>query len=202
MKRLVLAGMLGVGCTASLRAQSVSGRVVDSATGQPVVEQWVEVRPLHGGKRGGARTDSSGTFNIEVASASDYSVWISLPDGTKVARDSVASSDFAQPFAVPYSDAERRHMYWEFQVDKTVVLLDAPPLAYPSGASAVGEVLVQYAVDSTGAPVMDTFTVLRTPDRLLSEAVRQTVAAMHFKPARKAGRPVRQLVQQPFRFSH
>ncbi len=201
VKRLVLAGVLGITCAVPLRGQSVAGRVIDSATGEPVAGQWVEVRPLRGGKRAGARTDSSGGFSIDVAPAPDYVVWVSLPDGTTVMRDSLALADFAHPLAVAFSEAERQHMYWEFQVDRQPVLIEAQRVEYPHGTSAVGQVLVQFAVDSTGRPVLETFKVLRTPDRLLSDAVQQAVASFRFEPARKAGRPVRQLVQQPFVFS-
>jgi hypothetical protein len=200
LERLVLAGVLGITCAASLRGQSVTGHVIDSATGEPVAQQWVEVRPLRGGRWAGTRTDSSGSFSFAATPASDYRVEISLPDGTKAVRDSLALADFAHPLAVAFSEAERQHMYWEFQVDRQPVLIESQPLEYPHGSSAVGEVLVQYAVDSTGRPVLETFKVLRTPDRLLSDAVQQAVASFRFEPARKAGRPVRQLVQQPFVF--
>ena len=184
-----------------MEAQSVTGRLIDSATGEPVVNRGVYLRPLGGGRGAYAETDSSGSFSIAVAPASDYRVEINLPDGTKAVRDSLALADFAHPLAVAFSEAERQHMYFEFQVDRQAVLIDSRSPEYPHGTSAVGEVLVQYAVDSTGRPVLETFKILRTPDRLLSDAVRQALASFRFEPARKAGRPVRQLVQQPFVFS-
>jgi hypothetical protein len=201
LNRFVLAGVLGITRVASLHAQSVTGRVIDKATGEPVAQTWVEVRPLQGGRRAGTRTDSSGTFSIAAAPASDYHVEISLPDGTTAVRDSLALADFAHPLAVAFSEAERQHMYFEFQVDRQAKLIESRSPEYPHGPSAVGEVLVQYAVDSTGRAVLETFKVLRTPDRLLSDAVQQAIASFRFEPARKAGRPVRQLVQQPFVFS-
>jgi hypothetical protein len=201
LERLAFAGVIALTCAATLQGQAITGHVIDRTTGEPVVQQWVQVRPLQGGRWAGVRTDSSGSFSIAATPAPDYVVEISLPDGTTAVRDSLALADFAHPLAVAYSEAERQHMYWEFQVDRQPVLIEARPVVNPRGTHAVGQVLVQYAVDSTGRVVPETFKVLRTPDRLLAEAVREALPYFRFEPARKAGRPVRQLVQQPFIFS-
>ena len=70
--------------------------VIDKTTGAPVARTWVEVRPLQGGRRAGTRTDSSGTFSIAAAPASDYRVEISLPDGTRAVCDSACAQATAR----------------------------------------------------------------------------------------------------------
>jgi TonB family protein len=202
IKLVIFASALSLGCAASLQGQvaSVVGHLVDSATGAPVVKRWVDVRPLHGGPRNGAWTDPAGTFYIAAAPATDYVVDVSLPDGRKVQRDSLALADFARPLAVAFSDAERRHMYFDFEVDKTAVPVEQPAPRYPKVLEGEGEVLVQVAVDSTGHVDPATFRWLRSPHPTLTAAVQEALMSWRFEPARKAGRPVRQLVQIPFIF--
>ena len=96
------------------------------------------------------------------------------------------------------------HVYLELQVDKTVRIKSAVPPRYPGAMRAArqeGEVLVQYVVDERGQPRMETFMVITSPHPDFSQAVRRTVTTMTFYPAELAGQRVRQLVQQPFRFS-
>jgi TonB family protein len=64
--------------------------------------------------------------------------------------------------------------------------LPAPTLPnYSSGAE--GEVVVSFAVDTQGRPVMSTFSVVRSPDPMLSSAVRKVIPALRFEPAQTAG---------------
>jgi protein TonB len=200
LKRLTFAGALGVSCAVSLNAQTISGRVVDSATGGPATGLSIRIQPLHGGPWSDAGTDMSGSFHVAAAPATDYLVHIRLPDGSTVVRDSVALADFAIPLVVPFSDAERRHLYFDFQVDKTAVPVEQPAPRYPKVLYGEGEVLVQVAVDSTGRVDPATFRWLRSPHPTLTAAVQDALLKWRFEPARKDGRPVRQLVQIPFIF--
>ena len=74
---------------------------------------------------------------------------------------------------------------------------------YPRDLLAVGaEGLVQaiYVVDTTGPVDTTTIQVVRSDDPRFTESVRTALGRMLFRPARRAGKAVRQQVQQQFRF--
>jgi len=75
--------------------------------------------------------------------------------------------------------------------------------AYPRDLLAVGaEGMVQaiYVVDTTGRVDTATIQVLRSDDPRFTESVRTALERMRFYPAKRAGKTVRQLVEQQFRF--
>jgi TonB family protein len=96
--------------------------------------------------------------------------------------------------------------YFEFQVEQTATVragTSASP-KYPAelrAANIEGEVLAQFTVDTTGAPVLETFKVLKSTHDLFTQSVRNALPMMRFNPAEVGGRPVRQLVQMPFNFN-
>ncbi len=63
-----------------------------------------------------------------------------------------------------------------------------------------GRVLAEFVVDGTGDVNMDTFSIVTTSHLLFGEAVRRAVKDQRYKPALRNGRPVQQVVQQPFDF--
>lgn len=74
---------------------------------------------------------------------------------------------------------------------------------YPPDLLAVGaEGLVQatYVVDTTGRVDTTTIRVVQSDDPRFTESVRTALGQMRFRPARRAGNTVRQLVEQRFRF--
>jgi TonB family protein len=75
--------------------------------------------------------------------------------------------------------------------------------AYPRDLLAVGaEGMVQaiYVVDTTGLVDTATIQVVRSDDPRFTESVRTALGQMRFRPAKRAGKAVRQLVEQRFRF--
>jgi TonB family protein len=75
--------------------------------------------------------------------------------------------------------------------------------AYPSFLEQQrieGNVTVSYIVDTTGLADSSSMTVKAVTHPAFAEAVRAALPGMHFRPAQLAGRPVRQLVIQEFRF--
>ena len=104
---------------------------------------------------------------------------------------------------IPTSD---RQTYFEFQVEQTANIRAGGTTVpkYPAelrAANIEGEVLAQFTVDTTGAPAMETFKVLKSTHDLFTQAVRAALPTMRFNPALVGGRPVRQLVQMPFQFN-
>lgn len=74
---------------------------------------------------------------------------------------------------------------------------------YPRDLLAMGvEGLVQaiYVVDTTGRVDTTTIEVVRSDDPRFTTSVRAALGGMRFRPARRAGQAVRQLVEQQFRF--
>ena len=104
---------------------------------------------------------------------------------------------------VPVKDNQT---YFEFQVEKTASIRAGTAIApkYPTelrSANIEGEVLAQFTVDTTGAPVMETYKTLKSTHDLFTQAVMAALPGMRFNPALVGGRPVRQLVQMPFQFN-
>jgi TonB family protein len=74
---------------------------------------------------------------------------------------------------------------------------------YPSELAASGRegsVETMYVVDSTGLVDTATLQVVRSDDPRFTESVRAALGQTRFRPAKKAGKTVRQLVAQQFRF--
>jgi TonB family protein len=75
--------------------------------------------------------------------------------------------------------------------------------AYPRDLLAMGaEGLVHaiYVVDTTGRVDTTTIQVVRSDDSRFTQSVRTALGLMRFRPATRAGKTVRQLVEQQFRF--
>jgi TonB family protein len=65
---------------------------------------------------------------------------------------------------------------------------DLPAPILPSSASGMeGEVVVSFTVDAEGRPVASTVAFVKSPDPILSSAVRKVIPALRFDPARSAG---------------
>ena len=90
------------------------------------------------------------------------------------------------------------------EVDKMVERYEssAAPI-YPRELIAIGmegSVQATYVVDTTGMVDTATVKVVRSDDPRFTESVRTALGQMRFRPAIRAGKTVRQLVEQQFRF--
>lgn len=63
-----------------------------------------------------------------------------------------------------------------------------------------GTVLVQFAVDTTGRVAMTSISVLQSTHGLFTDAVRDALARLRFRPAEVGGHRVPALAQMPFEF--
>jgi protein TonB len=91
----------------------------------------------------------------------------------------------------------------ENQVDRAVQATRPAKPRYPDALKSVnveGEVMVQYIVDARGRVEPGSIKVLSSAHALFAQAVRTALLEARYRPAEVNGRPVRQLVQQPFRF--
>lgn len=91
------------------------------------------------------------------------------------------------------------------QVDTQARPIGAPTIVplYPDSLYAArlpGHVEVEFVVDATGKPLMETFGIVAATYFALGEAVRRAVEERRFIPATRNGLAVAQVVQQPFAF--
>lgn len=90
------------------------------------------------------------------------------------------------------------------QVDETVERYEdgAAPIYPPdlSAAGVEGAVQATYVVDTLGRVDTTTIRVMQSDDPRFTASVRTALGEMRFRPAKRAGKSVRQLVQQRFRF--
>jgi TonB family protein len=95
-------------------------------------------------------------------------------------------------------------VYSALQVDQMVERFEGsaapvyPPELIQRGTE--GQVEATYVVDTTGAVDTTTVQVLQSDDSLFTQSVRTALGEMRFRPAKRAGKAVRQLVAQRFRF--
>lgn len=195
-------------CIASpLGAQTIAGRVLDRQSKRPLREVAVVLladtgKSSHAAER--VTTDSSGIFYLNASSPGVYQVLFATANDTlltgyiALAQDEVVQREFL----LDMKPAARA--YFDFQVERQVQPSrgNSPP-SYPEAlrkASIEGEVLVQFVVDTTGRPEMNTFKVLRSTRPEFLTAVRSVVPYYEFGPAMILNRKVPQLVQMPFHF--
>jgi len=95
-------------------------------------------------------------------------------------------------------------VYSVLQVDQMVERFESSAVpVYPPELVRLGtegQVEATYVVDTTGLVDTTTFQVLRSDDSLFTRSVRTALGEMRFRPAKRAGKAVRQLVEQRFRF--
>jgi TonB family protein len=148
-------------------------------------------RPFRSPRLVGLAAAVAGAALLAVACMTREPVGVPGARPVEQAPEMVVSGDTSKPF-------------FEFQVEEPVNAIPGAAPRYPDSlrtAGVEGEVLVQFVVDAQGVPDVSTFKVLRATRAEFAEAVRLALGGMRFTAARKDGRAVKQLVQQPFVFS-
>jgi TonB family protein len=92
------------------------------------------------------------------------------------------------------------------QVEKPAALDPSKPLLIPYPPSLFashtrGTVVAEFIVDVDGRVEPGTLGIVSSTHPLFADAVRRTVTGANFVPALRDGKPVRQLVHQPFEFT-
>ena len=116
--------------------------------------------------------------------------------GRERRRQAALAALAARPSGTPWHAAEVERMAVPYD--------DNPRPRYPYSLLSMGmegNVVVQFVVDSTGAPDMRSLRVLRSTHQLFTRAVRAVLPKLRFLPAEVAGARVDVLVEQPFQFS-
>ena len=105
--------------------------------------------------------------------------------------------------AVVTGNGTEKPAYDAYEVDKTVAALSGVAPAYPAAmrsAGIEGEVKAQFIVNENGRADVSSLRIVSSTSDQFSEAVRQALPRMRFKPAELRGHPVAQMVQQLFSF--
>lgn len=158
-----------------------------------------------------------------VAAPSDFAIGTRLPDIDLTIRvtprdDSTAEHIdgnvgrcrrgdlyFGEPVTPTGGPPSDQRVYFEFQVEHAATVLpDSYTLRYPDlmrASRTNGEVLAQFVVDTNGVALPGTFKAIKATNPLFTQSVKDALPDMRFTPATIGGRPVRQLVQQPFYFT-
>jgi protein TonB len=101
--------------------------------------------------------------------------------------------------------AAEEQVYFREQVERPVALREGSPVpVYPEhlrDMGLLGEVMVQYVVDTLGRYEEGSMVVLGSTHEAFTTAVRTALPRMRFHPAEVGDRKVKMLVQQPFMFS-
>ena len=88
--------------------------------------------------------------------------------------------------------------YFEFQVTQPARWIpDSGAVVHPTAHVRNPDNLVQFVVDTAGAPVARTFHAVKGSDPTILADARVAIAQWRFSPARLNGCPIRQLVQTP-----
>jgi TonB family protein len=157
----------------------------------PAQHEAIHWNPL-GGEFAGGPEFSSSAAGIGVAPTRS---------SRKYGNRSVAKGDL--PFG-PKASLKFDTAFSVLEVDQMVERYEGSTApVYPPELMAAGtEGLVQatYVVDTAGQVDTTTIVVKQSNDPRFTESVRVALAGMRFRPAKRAGKTVRQLVEQRFRF--
>ena len=138
-------------------------------------------------------------YTRDVSSCGTILLWSRGPDTDPVNPVPTPSVDLAAlvaQLAVFNADQVDRRA----ALDTTRLLqLSFPPSLFAAGVR--GLVIAEFVVDTAGRVEDGTVGIVSSTAPLFTEAVRVALESASYMPALKSGRPVRQLVQQPFSFS-
>lgn len=115
--------------------------------------------------------------------------------------DGVAGSSGTKDGAAGGVDTNKN--YAEFEVERQVSAISGTSVAYPEGARSSGvegEVQAQFVVNENGRVETSTFKVLSSSSPQFTDAVRNALGRMRFRPAQIGKTNVSQVVQQAFVF--
>lgn len=143
---------------------------------------------------------SGAVSGVGVALGSGGSLLIAKP--APPAKAATGDSDLSQRVVPEPTAAE--NAYSILDVDSAAVRDPAsaapiyPPLMVEKEIE--GSALIRFVVDSTGYVDFATVQIIRATNPLFSKAVTDAMPGMRFRPAMAGNQPVRQLVEQEFRF--
>ena len=139
------------------------------------------------------------TYTRDVSSCGTILIWSRGPDTDPITSTPTPSVDLEALLA-------NLTVFNADQVDRRATLdttrllqLSFPPSLFAAGVH--GLVIAEFVVDTSGRVEPGTVGIISSTAPLFTESVRIALESASYVPAIKKGRPVRQVVQQPFEFS-
>lgn len=139
------------------------------------------------------------TGNRDTSSCGTILIWSRGPDTDPIHPYTRAEGNLEELVA-------RLGIYTADRVDRRAQLdtnrvleMNYPPSLFASRTR--GLVIAEFVVDTLGHVEEETVGIVSSTGQLFTDAVRTALTTAVFVPARKAGRAVRQVVQQPFEFN-
>lgn len=132
----------------------------------------------------------------DVNSCGTIVLWSRGPDTDPITSTHRPTEDLEQLIA-------SAAVYTADQVDSAAQLKASAPIEYPPSLFAAGvggTVVAEFVVAANGTVEEETIGIISSANPLFSEAAKAAVRSTRFVPAIRNGRPVRQLVQQPYIF--
>jgi len=188
---------------APCRAQTVQGILVEERSRLPIANAHVALIDSLGHVVAQAITDTglTGAFYLTASAPGRYEVRIVVGRGG-VSRSPRFSLDSNQVVEKTFVAPDWPQAVLDAYLPEDVTTPAAPirgsvrPPRYPDrlrSAGRAGVARVRFVVDSEGRPVMSTFDVVESDDRLFSQAVRDAVAQSQYAPAERDGVAVAQV---------
>ena len=180
--------LMTMSIASSSAGQMVAGRVRDRESKRPLREVTVVLladtgKSSHAAAR--ATTDSLGIFYLTASSPGVYQLLFATANDTLLSGYLALAQDemVQREFLLDTHATERA--YFEFQVTRQVQPSpnNRPP-RYPEalrGANMQGEVLVQFIVDTTGKPEMNTLKGITVDARRISDGSAQCAAGLRVR---------------------
>ena len=130
---------------------------------------------------------------------------VDIPLGVVRADDFVSSTGSATNSAEEFEDSPvaAKPAYDAYEVDKAVTAISGVAPAYPASmrsSGVEGDVKAEFVVNESGRAVLWSLRIVSSTNEQFSEAVRNALPRMRFRPAQLGGRAVAQTVQQLFAF--
>lgn len=139
------------------------------------------------------------TYTRDVSSCGTILIWSRGPDTDPITPVTMPSVDLEALLATltVFNADQVDH---RATLDTTRLLqLSFPPSLFAAGIH--GLVIAEFVVDTAGRVEPGTVGIVSSTAPLFTESVRVALESASYVPAVKKGRPVRQLVHQPFEFS-
>jgi TonB family protein len=138
------------------------------------------------------------TYTRGVSSCGTILIWSRGPDTDPLIRTPIPSFNLEELGKLVIFNADQVDR--RAQLDTTQHLsLDFPPSLYAAGVR--GLVVAEFVVDTAGRVEDGTLGIVSSTAPPFTEAVRTALQTAMYVPAVKGGKPVRQLVHQPFEFA-
>jgi TonB family protein len=206
MHRLALGALVSATLAGPAAAQTVAGLALDDSTRAPIGGSAVRLLDARRRVVAEGRTNADGSFYLTAPGAGTYHLSLRRAEGgafrgaaLRLGADSVVQ----HALAVPLLPAPLRAVPTEQDVDAPAAALPGRGgPRYPAGPRRRrerGTVVSFLVVGPDGRVDLDAQHHVGTHPDFVA-AVREAVPRLRFAPARRAGQPVAQLVQQTFAF--